>query len=364
MKFKFNCRINFTKGNNNTQTKKNSISRYTPTIFFLHLFPIVTFTSFTASFPTSLLGRIFKRVASTQPVFASSPPTVPSDSSPHSHCLPTSALVFLYFSSPPHPSSSLSPHILHFFSWISVPLYPYFLLLLLYFSHFLCPSKYSIPYSVHLCNTTRTSQHPHFYHVQFLLLRFLHCPCPCPVNHCHSYNSRVLLSCPCPVNHCRSYNSRVLLSLGPSPWFCGHEQPLTPLSNFPILTVLYWLSQHQRSPSSATVDPRYVNAITPFHLSPCCLFVWILASIEPKVFSLLSADFHPPASVARIYSSIQMSVRVPLFWWYTTWSHWQLACTTGIYILYRRPITSVIITDMKGLRDDLLVSCQLYMYCF
>ena len=44
--------------------------------------------------------------------------TVPSSSSQYPHCPSTFASVFLSFSSPPHPSSSLfSPHIIQPFSW-------------------------------------------------------------------------------------------------------------------------------------------------------------------------------------------------------------------------------------------------------
>ena len=57
------------------------------------------------------------------------------------------------------------------------PLQPTFLDFLGYFSHLRCPSNSFIPYSVQLGESTHPSQHPHFLHIQLLLVRFLHCPC-------------------------------------------------------------------------------------------------------------------------------------------------------------------------------------------
>ena len=47
-----------------------------------------------------------------------------------------------------------------------------------YFSHLRCPSNSFIPYSVQLCDSTHTSQHPNFCRI----LCFLHCPCLCTVH--------------------------------------------------------------------------------------------------------------------------------------------------------------------------------------
>ena len=43
-------------------------------------------------------------------------------------------------------------------------------------TQFFVPSNSLNLYSVQLCDSTRPSRHPHFPHIQLLLLRFLHCP--------------------------------------------------------------------------------------------------------------------------------------------------------------------------------------------
>ena len=100
-----------------------------------------------------------------------------------SWCYPTtSASVFFSFFSPAPPSHSIScPQIL-------LNTCPYhFYLLSCTFSHLLCPCNYFIPYSVQLGDPTHPSQHPHFRHIQLLLLCFLHLsPCLGTVHHCRS----------------------------------------------------------------------------------------------------------------------------------------------------------------------------------
>ena len=68
-----------------------------------------------------------------------------------------------------------------------IPLQPTFLHFLGYLSHLLCPSNSFIPNSVQLGDST----HPHFRHIQLLLLCFLHCPSLSTVHHCWSYNCLV-----------------------------------------------------------------------------------------------------------------------------------------------------------------------------
>ena len=92
------------------------------------------------------------------------------------------------FPSPPlHIHPHYSPHIiiLHTFSWLSLPSLSFFLG---YFSNFRCPSNCFLPYYVELCNTTHPSQHPHFCHIQLLLLRFLLISLSLPsfLTHCDS----------------------------------------------------------------------------------------------------------------------------------------------------------------------------------
>ena len=157
MKLKFNCRINFTYGNNHTQNKKKitSVDIY-PRYLFLHLFRIVTFTSFTASFPTFCGAGFSNELPPRNPFLRL--------------LLRQSLLLQFYIHTvypPPLWSSFTSPHHIHHHHFphifffpshdISVPFYPYFLHFLSYFSHFLCPYKYSILYSVHLCPVSTTS---------------------------------------------------------------------------------------------------------------------------------------------------------------------------------------------------------------
>ena len=80
----------------------------------------------------------------------------------------------LHFVSPSPPSPSLScsqTHNLYSSQCMPIPLQPTFLHFLGYFSHLHCPPNSFIPNSVQLGDST------HFYHIQLLLLCFLHCPC-------------------------------------------------------------------------------------------------------------------------------------------------------------------------------------------
>ena len=88
-----------------------------------------------------------------------------------------------------------------------------------------------------------------------------------------------------------------------------------------------------KSPFSANVDPRYLNAITLSKLSPCRLisefpskFRCTLNLLYTVIF--LSADIQPPVLVY---------FQPPLFWCYAIQCHQQISCTTGIQILSHRP---------------------------
>ena len=52
---------------------------------------------------------------------------------------------------------------------------------------FRCSSNSFVHYSVQFCDSTHPSQHPHFRHIQPLLLCFLHSPCLGPARHSWSY---------------------------------------------------------------------------------------------------------------------------------------------------------------------------------
>ena len=72
--------------------------------------------------------------------------------------------------------------------YMPIPLLPTFVHFLGYLSNLRCPSNYFILNSVQLSDSTHPSQHPHFRHIQLILLCFLHCPILGTVHHCWSYN--------------------------------------------------------------------------------------------------------------------------------------------------------------------------------
>ena len=72
--------------------------------------------------------------------------------------------------------------------YMPISLQPTFLHFLGYFSHLRCPSNSFIPNSVQLSDSTHPSEHPHFRHIQLLLVCFLHCQRLGTVHHCWSYN--------------------------------------------------------------------------------------------------------------------------------------------------------------------------------
>ena len=98
-----------------------------------------------------------------------------------SQVIPASVHSPLLWSSFPSPSPSISFPFL-FSDYVSMQHDPAFLHFLGYF-YFHCPSNTFVPYSIQFYDSTHTSQHPHFYHLQLLTL-FLHSPCLGPVHHC------------------------------------------------------------------------------------------------------------------------------------------------------------------------------------
>ena len=75
----------------------------------------------------------------------------------------------------------------------------------------------SLLITVHLCNTTHPSLHPHFCHIQLLPLRFLRCACLSPVHNCQclhtfplTFKLTFLSQNPSSIDMCRKYVSNVL----------------------------------------------------------------------------------------------------------------------------------------------------------
>ena len=103
-------------------------------------------------------------------------------------CYPPPPLQFSHPSFPRHLHHHHSLAHIFFFSsqYMPIPLKPTFMHFHGYFSHPCCPSNSFIPNSVQLGDSTHPSQHPHFRHIQHLLLCFLHCQCLGIVHHCWS----------------------------------------------------------------------------------------------------------------------------------------------------------------------------------
>ena len=144
---------------------------------------ITASSSSSASFLTCMWGWCFLWDASNELGLALPPMTVLSPTI-RSWCYPTtSTSVFLpffprhqhHYHSPAYYSSLLNTCPYHFNL--------YFPALFGYFVDFRCPSNSFIPNAVHLGDSTHPSYHPHFRHIQLLLLSFLHCPCLGTVHH-------------------------------------------------------------------------------------------------------------------------------------------------------------------------------------
>ena len=122
----------------------------------------------------------------------------------------------------------------------------------------------------------------------------------------------------------------------------SHNTPDTLFQFFhPLCT--RWVTSASSSPSSANVDPRYVDVFTLFNGSPCN---WISASwcsLHPKYSVFLLLIFNPRSSIAVLHSSSFLS----------TWSllvlHSRISSANSIHqggcSLMPRPITSRIMSN-------------------
>ena len=86
----------------------------------------------------------------------------------------------------------------------------------------------------------------------------------------------------------------------------SHNTPDTLFQLFhPLCTP--WVTFAPSYPSSANVDPRYVNVFTLFTVSPC---KWISASwcsLHPKYSVFILIIFNPRSSISRLHSSSFLS---------------------------------------------------------